>query len=66
MLPYQIIVIKNIGESLINLQNEDLLKFGMIPEFIGRLPVCTTLHELNEKNACTNYERTKKCYYQAV
>ena len=40
---------KNIGESLINLQNEDLLKFGMIPEFIGRLPVCTTLHELNEK-----------------
>jgi len=40
---------KEIGESLIDLQNEDLLKFGMIPEFIGRLPVCTTLHELNEK-----------------
>jgi len=40
---------KEIGESLINLQNEDLLKFGMIPEFIGRLPVCTILHELNEK-----------------
>ena len=40
---------KKIGESLINLQNEDLLKFGMIPEFIGRLPVCTILHELNEK-----------------
>ncbi len=40
---------KKIGESLINLQNEDLLKFGMIPEFIGRLPLCTTLHELNEK-----------------
>ena len=40
---------KKIGESLINLQNEDLLKFGMIPEFIGRLPVCTTLHELNKK-----------------
>ena len=40
---------KKIGDSLINLENEDLLKFGMIPEFIGRLPVCTTLHELNEK-----------------
>ena len=40
---------KKIGESLIDLQNEDLLKFGMIPEFIGRLPVCTILHELNEK-----------------
>ena len=40
---------KKIGDSLIDLQNEDLLKFGMIPEFIGRLPVNATLHELNEK-----------------
>jgi len=40
---------KKIGDSLIDLENEDLLKFGMIPEFVGRLPVCTTLHELNEK-----------------
>ena len=40
---------KKIEDSLINLENEDLLKFGMIPEFIGRLPVCTTLQELNEK-----------------
>ena len=45
---------KKIGESLINLQNEDLLKFGMIPEFIGRLPVCTTLHELDEKRNARN------------
>jgi len=30
-----------------SLQNEDLLKFGMIPEFIGRLPVVTTLEELD-------------------
>jgi ATP-dependent Clp protease ATP-binding subunit ClpX len=29
-------------------QPEDLLKFGLIPEFIGRLPVLATLHELNE------------------
>ena len=40
---------KNIGETLMNLENEDLLKFGMIPEFIGRLPVCATLEELDEK-----------------
>ena len=40
---------KKIGSTLIDLENEDLLKFGMIPEFIGRLPVCSTLHELNEK-----------------
>jgi len=40
---------KKIGDALINLENEDLLKFGMIPEFIGRLPVCATLEELDEK-----------------
>ena len=38
---------KSIGESLENLENQDLLKFGMIPEFIGRLPVIATLEELN-------------------
>ena len=40
---------KSIGESLIALENQDLLKFGMIPEFIGRLPVIATLEELDEK-----------------
>ena len=39
---------KTIGESLKKLENQDLLKFGMIPEFIGRLPVITTLSELDE------------------
>ena len=34
--------------SLQKLENRDLLKFGMIPEFIGRLPVITTLEELDE------------------
>ena len=29
-------------------QPEDLIKYGMIPEFLGRLPVIATLHELNE------------------
>ena len=32
-------------------QPEDLLKFGMIPEFIGRLPVIAPLHELDEDGA---------------
>jgi ATP-dependent Clp protease ATP-binding subunit ClpX len=32
-----------------HLQSEDLLKFGLIPEFIGRLPVMCTLHELDKK-----------------
>ena len=39
---------KSVGDSLIFLENQDLLKFGMIPEFIGRLPVIATLQELDE------------------
>jgi ATP-dependent Clp protease ATP-binding subunit ClpX len=37
-----------LGELLNEVQPEDLLKFGLIPEFIGRLPVIATLHELTE------------------
>ena len=37
------------GDSLLNLENQDLLKFGMIPEFIGRLPVLATLQELDKE-----------------
>ena len=39
---------KSLGNSLLNLENQDLLKFGMIPEFIGRLPVIATLEELDK------------------
>jgi ATP-dependent Clp protease ATP-binding subunit ClpX len=38
-----------LGELLRAVQPEDLLKFGLIPEFIGRLPMLATLHELNEE-----------------
>jgi ATP-dependent Clp protease ATP-binding subunit ClpX len=37
-----------LGEVLAQVQPEDLLKFGLIPEFIGRLPVIATLDELTE------------------
>ena len=37
------------GEALREVQAEDLLHFGLIPEFIGRLPVVATLEELNEE-----------------
>jgi ATP-dependent Clp protease ATP-binding subunit ClpX len=37
-----------LGDLLSQVQPEDLLKFGLIPEFIGRLPVIATLHELSE------------------
>ncbi|MEM6960399.1 MAG: ATP-dependent Clp protease ATP-binding subunit ClpX [Myxococcota bacterium] len=38
---------KRVGELLVQVQPEDLLRAGLIPEFIGRLPVIATLHELN-------------------
>ena len=39
---------KNIGDTLQMVETEDLLKYGLIPEFVGRLPVIATLHELDE------------------
>ncbi|ATX65980.1 ATP-dependent Clp protease ATP-binding subunit ClpX [Roseinatronobacter bogoriensis] len=39
---------KTIGDSLKQLEPEDLLKFGLIPEFVGRLPVVATLMDLDE------------------
>ena len=39
---------KKVGELLERVEPEDLLRAGLIPEFIGRLPVIATLHELNE------------------
>ncbi|MCG4453152.1 ATP-dependent Clp protease ATP-binding subunit ClpX [Pseudomonas sp. SA3-5] len=39
---------KKIGESLRAVEPDDLVKFGLIPEFVGRLPVIATLDELDE------------------
>ena len=41
---------KKIGEWMKGLEPEDLLKYGLIPEFIGRLPITATLEDLNEKS----------------
>ncbi len=40
---------KNIGAVLGDLETEDLLKFGLIPEFVGRLPIVATLNDLDEE-----------------
>ena len=40
---------KSLGEIYKQIQPEDLLKYGLIPEFVGRLPVITTLDDLNEE-----------------
>ncbi len=39
---------KNIGSLLKKIETEDLLKFGLIPEFVGRLPVVATLEDLDK------------------
>ena len=41
---------KKTGEWMKNLEPEDLLKYGLIPEFIGRLPMIATLEDLDEKS----------------
>jgi len=50
---------KKIGETLAEVQPEDLLKYGLIPEFIGRLPVIATLDELNEEDLIRILEEPK-------
>jgi ATP-dependent Clp protease ATP-binding subunit ClpX len=40
---------KDLGEVFRMVEPEDLIKFGLIPEFVGRLPVIATLEELDEK-----------------
>ena len=39
---------RNLSQILVDLEPEDLIKFGLIPEFIGRLPVIATLEDLDE------------------
>ena len=39
---------RDIGATLEQLEPEDLIKYGLIPEFVGRLPVVGTLHELDK------------------
>lgn len=41
--------LKNVGELFAEVEAEDLIKYGLIPEFVGRLPVVATLEELDEK-----------------
>ncbi len=40
----------SIGEILEHIRSEDLLKYGLIPEFVGRFPIIATFHELTESD----------------
>ena len=50
---------QNVGDVLEDLQPEDLLKFGLIPEFVGRLPVIATLTDLDEEALVTILTKPK-------
>jgi|TARA_B110000285_G_C15045957_1_gene574334 ATP-dependent Clp protease ATP-binding subunit ClpX len=41
---------KKLSETLKNLEPEDLIKYGLIPEFIGRMPIIATLNDLDEES----------------
>ncbi|WP_107497396.1 ATP-dependent Clp protease ATP-binding subunit ClpX [Thalassobius sp. I31.1] len=50
---------KSVGEHFKDLEPEDLLKFGLIPEFVGRLPVIATLEDLDEDALVTILTKPK-------
>ena len=50
---------RRVGEVLAELEPEDLLKFGLIPEFVGRLPVVATLRDLDEEALVTILTKPK-------
>ncbi len=50
---------RGIGEIFTDLEPEDLLKFGLIPEFVGRLPVIATLTDLDEDALITILTKPK-------
>ena len=41
---------KSLSEVMKNLEPEDLIRYGLIPEFIGRMPIIATLNDLDEKS----------------
>jgi len=55
---------RKLGEILAQVQPEDLMKYGMIPEFVGRVPVTATLHELNRDDLMRIMEEPKNALVQ--
>jgi ATP-dependent Clp protease ATP-binding subunit ClpX len=50
---------KPIGQMLEKVEAEDLVKYGLIPEFVGRLPIIATLHDLTEEDLITILTRPR-------
>ncbi|MAI42338.1 MAG: ATP-dependent Clp protease ATP-binding subunit ClpX [Candidatus Azotimanducaceae bacterium] len=53
---------KNLGETLRAVEPEDLVRYGLIPEFVGRLPVTATLEELDEEALVRILKEPKNAY----
>ena len=53
---------KNLGETLKTVEPEDLVRYGLIPEFVGRLPVLATLDELDEEALVRILTEPKNAY----
>ena len=55
---------RGVGEVFQDLEPEDLLKFGLIPEFVGRLPVLATLEDLDEDALVTILTKPKNALFK--
>ena len=53
---------RNLGETLATVEPEDLVRYGLIPEFVGRLPVTATLEELDKKALVRILKEPKNAY----
>lgn len=50
---------ERLGNVLVNVESDDLVKFGLIPEFVGRLPIVATLQDLTEDDLVTILTKPK-------
>ena len=57
---------KTVGELLSEVEPEDLIRYGLIPEFVGRLPVIATLGELDEEALVRILTEPKNALDQAI
>ena len=53
------------GEIFREVEPEDLLKYGLIPEFVGRLPVVATLED-SPKQRCPSFMRSREAHVRAI
>jgi ATP-dependent Clp protease ATP-binding subunit ClpX len=53
---------KNLGDTLRTIEPEDLVRYGLIPEFVGRLPVLATLDELDTESLVRILKEPKNAY----